>query len=406
MSEETMKTLEVRMLGGFSLTYDGDEIVLGRNTTAKFVQLLQIVWLRGEKGVSKSQIVRCLYDNDELSNPNNSFNNLIFQMRKQMVAAGLPRMNYIVRVGKVYVPDPDVALRIDVQDFADALEKAHSADSDEDKWKAYSAAFDLYRGELLPEASTRTWVITDSVQLREKFNEAASWLGNYYKTNHDYDAMYRVFEKASRIYPDNDWQAYQIEALILKEDYKAAYQLYDKTVHQYSDEMGLPPSEKMLENYRRMSQKITSSPGRITEIQSSLQEDPVSGAYYCSYPSFIDTYHVLERNMERTGYSVFLLLCTLVDYEGKPIQNREKLDERSNTLKGCIGVALRRGDIFTKYSASQYLILLVGSNREGCDVVARRISRELKAKEGTRAEVNYSNVSLADLRSYYQPEVS
>ena len=45
---EQNQILTVRMLGGFSLSYQGEEIVLGRNTTAKFVQLLQLLWLRGE----------------------------------------------------------------------------------------------------------------------------------------------------------------------------------------------------------------------------------------------------------------------------------------------------------------------------------------------------------------------
>ena len=394
---EQMDVLTVRMLGGFALSYRGEEIVLGRNTTAKFVQLLQLIWLRGDRGISKQQIVHCLYEGDELSNPNNSFNNLIFQMRKQMVAAGLPRMDYVVKVGKVYIPDPNVRVHVDVQEFHDAVSRARESDDNAVKTQAYRTAFECYQGVLLPEAENRTWVVTEAVRLREEFAEAVRFLGNLSKEQKDFDEMYRVYEKAARIYPDNDWQADQIEALICKEDYKEAFRLYDKTVHRYSEEMGLPPSEKMLENYRKMSQKITSPMGRIQEIQSSLQEDPVSGAYYCSYPSFIDTYHVLERNMERTGYSVFLLLCTLVDYAGKPISNREKLDARSKTLKQCIGRSLRRGDIFTKYSASQYLVLLVGSSREGCEVVSRRISSSMKEREGTRADVRYSNVSLADL---------
>ena len=56
-----METLHVRMLGGFILHYGNEEIILGRNTTAKFVQLLQMVWLEGNKGISKTQIVRYLY---------------------------------------------------------------------------------------------------------------------------------------------------------------------------------------------------------------------------------------------------------------------------------------------------------------------------------------------------------
>ena len=401
---ETMDMISVRMLGSFSITRNDEEIVLGRNATAKFVQLLQLVWLRGERGISKQQIVHSLYEGDELSNPNNSFNNLLFQMRKQMVAAGLPKKDYISKIGKVYVPDASIPVQVDVQVFRDAMEEARTENVSEDaKREAYQRAFDIYRGELLPECSNMTWVITEAVKLREDFAEATRYLGELAKQEKDYDVMFRIYEKAARIYPDNDWQADQIEALICKEDYKEAFRLYDKTVHRYSEEMGLPPSEKMLENYKRMSQKITSPTGRIHEIQSSLQEDPESGAYYCSYPSFIDTYHILERNMDRTGYSVFLLLCTLVDYAGKPIQNREKLEARSATLRECIGRSLRRGDIFTKYSSSQYLVLLVGSNREGCEVVSRRISANLKEKEANRAEVRYSNVSLAEL-SRMMPE--
>jgi len=77
--------------------------------------------------------------------------------------------------------------------------------------------------------------------------------------------------------------------------------------------------------------------------------------------------------------------------------NREKLESRSKTLRQCISSSLRRGDIFTRYSSSQYLILLVGSDKEGCNVVAGRISKKLYAIEGSKASVHYSNVSLADL---------
>ena len=142
---EQNQTLTVRMLGGFSLSYQGEEIVLGRNTTAKFVQLLQLLWLRGDKGISKQQIVRCLYEDDELSNPNNSFNNLIFQMRKQMVAAGLPRKNYITKVGKTYIPDPTILIKVDVQEVHDSVQRARESSDKEEKTAAYLTAFECYR---------------------------------------------------------------------------------------------------------------------------------------------------------------------------------------------------------------------------------------------------------------------
>ncbi len=390
-------TLQVKLFGGFSISCDGKKVTLGRNTTAKFVQLLQLVWLNGDIGISKAHIVNSLYDQDDLSNPNNSFNNLIFQMRKQMVAAGLPRKDYVVKRGKVYIPDSSVDLIVDATVFSDKFKAMQSEESDDIKYQLCMEALSLYEGELLPELNTHAWVITEGVRLQKKFNEMVRFAGEYAKKHNDFDTMFRVYEQAARIYPDDDWQASQIEALILKEEYKEAYRLYDATVRRYSDEMGLPPSQKMLENYKIMSSRLTSPVGHINDIQSSLQEDPLSGAYYCIYPAFIDIYRIMERNMERMGCSIYLMLCNLVDYAGKTITNKDKLEMRSETLRSSIGQSLRRGDIFTKYSASQYLVLLVGSKKEGCDIVADRITKKLKETEGTKADVHYSDVSMADL---------
>lgn len=103
--------------------------------------------------------------------------------------------------------------------------------------------------------------------------------------------------------------------------------------------------------------------------------------------------------MERTGRSIFLMLCTVVDYEGKMIQNQEKLKVRSEALKEAIYKSLRQGDAYTKYNNSQYLVLLVGTRQEDCDIIYRRILRKLKELAGTRAEFKYNVVSLADLEA-------
>jgi DNA-binding SARP family transcriptional activator len=395
---ERMDEISIEMLGAFSVRYRGNEIVLGRNSTAKFIQLLQLVWLRGEQGISKQQVLRCLYEGDDLSNPNNSFNNLLFQTRKQMVCAGLPHMDYIVKMGKIYIPDPNVPIHVDVLEFREAIAAARRENVNEErKLSFYRKAFDLYQGVLLPELGNKSWVVTDAAKLQDEFSEAVRYVGEAAKRKKDYEEMYHIYEKAARIYPDNDWQASQIEALIFKENFKDALRLYDRTVNRYSDEMGLPPSEKMLENFRRMSQKVVSPVSQIRDIQSSLQEKTMDGGYYCNYPGFIDVYHAMERNMVRSGDSVFLLLCTLVDYAGKLIQNRNKLETRSDVLKQCIGKSLHQGDVYTRYSASQYLVLLPGSSMEECDAVSKNISAKLQEMEGNRAGVRYSSVSLANM---------
>ena len=79
-----MDELNISMLGGFKITYLDNEIALGRNTTAKFIQLLQLIWLSKEDGVTKERLMKTLYEGEERANVNNSMNNLIYQMRLQM----------------------------------------------------------------------------------------------------------------------------------------------------------------------------------------------------------------------------------------------------------------------------------------------------------------------------------
>ena len=89
-------TLQVNMFGGLAINYEGKNISVGKNKTAKYVQLLEIVWLSGEAGIQKEQLTNILYDREEQSNINNSFNNLIYQMHKQLKKSGLPDGEYVV----------------------------------------------------------------------------------------------------------------------------------------------------------------------------------------------------------------------------------------------------------------------------------------------------------------------
>ena len=396
---------EVKMLGTFSISYNGQEVALGRNNSAKFIQLLQVMWLTGGKGITKDRLISYLYERDSLSNANNSFNNLVYQMRRQMVAAGLPDADYVIKKDKLFTTDPEVEVEIDAVDFARLCDEAENTSDEKEKYEKYREAYELYVGELLPEISTEIWVITESIRYRKMYEAAVNWIGDYLRREKNYDEMYNVYARAAEIYKDNDWQIDMIDALLEKGDYKEAYVLYKTTVHLYADEMGLPPSEKLLECFQKMSHKITSLPSEISEINKELQRSHElvddgnrnGGAYYCTYPSFIDAYHILGRNMERSGQSIFMMLCTLVDYEGKQFRDQRKLKNYSAMFQKVLQEVLRKGDTFCRYSQSQFLMLLVGASQEGCEVVYQRIASKVKAAEGTRVGVRYNIVSIAEI---------
>jgi DNA-binding SARP family transcriptional activator len=400
----TEKTiLQVNMFGGLAITYEGKNVSIGKNKTAKYIQLLEIVWLAGEAGIQKDQLTGILYDREEQSNLSNSFNNLIYQMHKQMDRAGLPELDYVVNKDGVFFTDENVVIDSDVLRFKDNIVKARQQENEADSIPYYKAAFDEYRAEILPELATAEWLIIRSVQLQKMYAESVIALGSYYEERKDFEEMHHVFKKAAELYPDDEWQIGEINALIGMEAFKEAYAVYDETVRYYTDELGVTPSNDLLECYEKMSRQITNVPGKILQIRDGILEhrgavsDNDEGAYDCSFPSFIDAYHILSRNMERSGQSVYMMLLNIVDYEGKKITNQAKLETRAKLLQEAISLTLRQGDTYCKYSASQYLLLLVGTNKESCKTVYRRLLNKFKLLAGPRTELEYSVVSLADL---------
>ncbi len=368
-----MKTkIYVQMLGGFSLSIGEKKLDLGTNSKANFLKLSEIVFLRGLGGVSKRDLIDGVFGHKALLDENNSLNNLLHQARTQLKKAGMPGRKIIDGKRGVYAPeyDPNYEYILDVHEFEDTCLKAKNEENKEKRYAYYQEAFDLYKGELLPEFATDYWVILESVRLKRLYDDVIDFLGKYYKEKEDYESLFELYDKANKIYPDNGWQIEMIDALILKKDYKTAYELYTKCAHYYQDELEVPKSEM---GARKM------------------------GAYLCPFTSFIDIYHVLRRNLERRGSSIFMMLCTLVDYEGKPIQNQEKLNARAEILEQSLSEGLRKGDVYTKYSSSQYLILLIGTKREDCAIIYQRISRRVKELAGSRAEFRYRIVSLGEI---------
>ena len=63
----------------------------------------------------------------------------------------------------------------------------------------------------------------------------------------------------------------------------------------------------------------------------------------------------MQRVIERSGQSAYLLLCTMTDGKGVPLEKGERLGKVAEELEQAIRNSLRRGDMFTRYSDNQFL---------------------------------------------------
>ena len=84
----------------------------------------------------------------------------------------------------------------------------------------------------------------------------------------------------------------------------------------------------------------------MNEIQEGLnQGEKDDGAFFCSYLSFMEGYRYVQRVIERSGQSAYLLLCTMTDGKGIPLEKGERLGKVAEELEQAIRNSLRRGDM-------------------------------------------------------------
>ena len=392
----------VSMLGGFSMTYEEKPISFGKRSQSRFLQLFQLLMLHQE-GIAKDKLIEALYEWEDVSNKNNSLNTLIYRLRRQLVSAGLPEEEYVKVSKGICTWNGTMLLETDVQELEREYEASGKAASEEEEITHLTRVWELYRGELLPQLANESWVIVESVRLKRIYEDAVKRLGVLLKEHGEYQQMFRVYTAAAELYPFEEWQIGQVESLMQMERYEEALNLYRETVKKYSEELGLPPSQKMLDSFQVMREKLVKTEESFEQIKENLEEQEAEqGAYYCAYPSFVDTYRVLCRVTERSGQSAFLMSCTLNQINNS--REKKNVQSVSEWLRYAICRSLRRGDLCTRYSKNKYLMLLMGMQQEDSQIIINRIRNVFSEKAGTAGyQLEFSLSSALDSGIAFKP---
>lgn len=209
----------------------------------------------------------------------------------------------------------------------------------------------------------------------------------------DWEEMERLGRCVSQNSPFGDWEVITMEALTSMGRLEEARKLYDDTVSSYMQEQGVRPSRRLRELLDRMGTQMNHGYAALDTIQSELKQtdEEERGGYLCSWPVFEGIYHTVRRMMERGGMSVYLMICTVVDSKGNPMQDGAALEELTGRLEQAICRSVRHADAVVKYGKGQYLVLLVNITLEDCAIVQKRIDEQFltgRQRTGVRYYVN------------------
>jgi len=190
-----------------------------------------------------------------------------------------------------------------------------------------------------------------------------------------------LLEKMIGIYPlEEEFRILYISSLYALDRIKEAVDEYDFFTTLLYDELGISPSEEMVDLYKKITGTFNSFASSIAFIRTDMvEENKGRGAYYCNYLSFTNTYRFVVRHIERSGQSAYLMLLTFSDSDSDMYKLNKKMQKISLAFHAVARESLRRGDVYARYSPSQFIMLLMDIGEESCKIVTDRIQQRFSS---------------------------
>ena len=133
IAEKRSDVLYVKMLGGFSMSYNGKTIAgSSKSSISQNNALLQIRIHAREKGVTRDRLEELLFGDRDVDNAHHSLRSVIYNAKKYLEKAGLPKVNYIVSEKDVFYWTDEIEVVEDACEF-EKLHRDAEAQSDPEK---------------------------------------------------------------------------------------------------------------------------------------------------------------------------------------------------------------------------------------------------------------------------------
>ena len=365
-----MDPIKVSMLGEFTLQF-GDAILRESGTRSRriFGLLSFLICHRGHP-VSQYKLIDLLWgDSGEITNPENTLRILLHRTRSQLdqLYDGAGR-ECILRKDGSYIWNPEIPVEADYEQFEALIQNPQGS-----RLENLLQALQLYRGEFLFRQSSDSWVVPICTHFQNLFLEASREAAQLLMEQQRIQEAAEVCRRWLAAEPYSEAACQMLmQVLAAAGNSQGAGELYETFSRRLFDDFGIRPSE----DTRRVYRNLVHSPGDRTmdmdEVLEHLQEpEGPPGALQCDYDYFKMLCYAERRAIERSGAVTHVALLSISGTPDKPLSKRS-LNRIAEQLGQCLRTNLRRGDVISQCSASQYIIMLPKANYENSCMVCRR----------------------------------
>lgn len=379
LSEE--KKLLVKTFGSFSIRIGEKELTEEEMNSGKIIHLLSYMLYHHKRVLTTSEISEILWEDEENVNSQSALKNLIYRMRN-ILKEKFGDASMISGGRGVYGISQDWEIETDFEQMEEAVKKAKSSKTIWESIEQYKKAIEIYQGEFLKRSSGERWVVPLAAYYHSVYLDSVKDVIKLLKIRSNYADVEKIcMEAIQKENMDEEIYILLLQALVRQNKKELAWKYYQETNQKFYKDLGIHASDEMNDLYNELKRGLKHQENDVHKIFRDLQEAMVpKNVFACEYHVFREIFRLEFRRCLRRSAAVQMIVVTMSStltgaYAKTDFADR-KLKEGMEVFKNILQEDLRMGDVITRFSAVQWLVLLPGCTPTS----AERVMKRLKAK--------------------------
>ena len=377
--------LAVTSFGGFSISavdaLTGEvcaELADNRGNSQKMQLMVAYLIFSGKEAVSFDELIEVLWPEDGPEDPLAALRLLVHRARIELDKLGVySGSKLIIRKNKSYCWNGEIPVIRDSERFDELYNKSGKGSAGERLASLLEAA-KIYRGHFLPKSIHYQWVMVLDTYYHSKYMAVCEEAVRIMEEFGNHREIIDLCKNAVTLDPYAEpLHIALLKALAEVGSYSAALEHYRHVTEMFMDEFGIAPSDALKTVYGKLLKGSNALGSDIGTIRQALTDYDGEGAFFMEYEIFRHVYWLKSRESMRSGQVVQLVLITAAPSGGMTPGQRSRRTCMER-LGDVIQNSLRQGDLYTRYSVLQYLVMVQSANYENCQVIIDRIQRGFK----------------------------
>lgn len=349
--------IQIQLMGGFSITIDGQPVLTALSQARKLQQILQYLLLNCGRAVSHQELIANFWGDG--SDAEASLRAVMHRLRQMAAQEGRGLENCVLTGRGTYQWNPALTCRIDVQEMEHLAAKTQTAPA-EQRDALEQRMIELYRGRLLPDSQGESWVDRRQVELQAMYKTALYHQIERARANGDVAGAEALSRRGLSL-DASDERLYMEQILLLQalgktDEAEAVTEQARSGGYLHTDNGGPGSLEASYQRMRKAEEIMQRDAVHIEEeIRLGLGG---SGAYICSYATFRSICRVQMRVSVRYNHPLFLAIISLIPPVARPASGRTAA--AMQVLESVLMRTLRSSDVAARYSENRFVLLLNG----------------------------------------------